>query len=86
MNTVHALTILNVGPFATFFSVPVVTVVPLSRSPSIVWIVGRQEFLVQAAASSPSVVILDQVESVSRRRPEGAGITELQVKRTPYKL
>ncbi|CAM9215802.1 unnamed protein product [Scytosiphon promiscuus] len=38
-----------------------------------------QDFLVKAGACWPSVVILDQVESVCRRRPEAAGITELQV-------
>ncbi|CAM9473420.1 unnamed protein product [Ectocarpus sp. 4 AP-2014] len=38
-----------------------------------------QEFLAGAWACSPSVVVLDQVESICRRRPEAAGITELQV-------
>lgn len=43
---------------------------------------GRQDFLANAGARSPSVVVLDQVESVCRRRPEAAGITELQVWQT----
>lgn len=38
-----------------------------------------QDFLADAGACAPSVVVLDQVESVCRRRPEAAGITELQV-------
>ena len=38
-----------------------------------------QDFLTNAGACSPSVVVLDQIESVCRRRPEAAGITELQV-------
>ncbi|CAM9682379.1 unnamed protein product [Ectocarpus sp. 12 AP-2014] len=38
-----------------------------------------QDFLARAWACSPSVVVLDQVESICRRRPEAAGITELQV-------
>lgn len=38
-----------------------------------------QDFLANAGACSPSVVVLDQIESVCRRRPEAAGITELQV-------
>ncbi|CAM9351874.1 unnamed protein product, partial [Hapterophycus canaliculatus] len=38
-----------------------------------------QDFLAKAGACWPSVVVLDQVESVCRRRPQAAGITELQV-------
>ncbi|CBN76578.1 cell division control protein [Ectocarpus siliculosus] len=38
-----------------------------------------QEFLARAWTCSPSVVVLDQVECICRRRPEAAGITELQV-------
>ncbi|CAM9162282.1 unnamed protein product, partial [Sphacelaria rigidula] len=38
-----------------------------------------QDVLEEARACSPSIVVLDQVESVSKRRPEVAGITELQV-------
>ena len=40
----------------------------------------RQDFLSTAGKCSPSVVVLDQVESLCRKRPEAAGITELQVK------
>lgn len=42
---------------------------------------ARQEFLSKASKWSPSVVVLDQVESLCRKRPEAAGITELQVKK-----
>ncbi|CAM9283008.1 unnamed protein product [Choristocarpus tenellus] len=38
-----------------------------------------QEFLERAEAHSPSLVVLDQVEAISRKRTEVGGITELQV-------
>lgn len=41
----------------------------------------RQDFLGKAGKCSPSVVVLDQVESLCRKRPEAAGVTELQVKK-----